>query len=151
MHRHFSFSVVSTVLFVIAIFASTPARADDLRLDRLPQIPCAGLANLNLPDTTITMAQEVPAGPFPFGDVTPTCSSDIASPELPAFCRVQGTIGPGQIKFEVWLPLEGWNGKFEGLGNHGFAGNIEHSDMGRAAVTAYDVADTQTGTHGTAI
>src|SRR5262245_64451345 len=151
MARYFSLWVVLIILLAISVFTRTSAGADDFNHDRLPQIPCADLANLNLPDTTITLAQEVPAGPFPFGDVAPTCSSDIASPELPAFCRVQGTIGPGQIKFEVWLPLEGWNGKFEGLGNHGFAGNIEHSDMGRAAVTAYDVADTQTGTHGTAI
>ena len=81
--------------------------------------------------------------------MAPTCSSDIASPQLPAFCRVQGTIGPGQIKFEVWLPLEGWNGKFEGLGNHGFAGNIEYSDMGPELVKGYAVAGTDTRPPGT--
>ena len=142
MHHHFSFPIASAVLFVISVFASTPARADDFRHDRLSRIPCADLANLNLPDTKITMAQEMPAGPFPFGDVEPTCSSDIASPELPAFCRVQGMIGPKQINFEVWLPLEAWNGKFQGYGNHGFAGNIEYSDMGPELVKGYAVAGT---------
>jgi hypothetical protein len=99
MHRHFKFPVVSAVLLVIAVFASTPAGADDFRHHRPHQISCGDLANLNLPDTTIMSAEEVPAGPFPFGNVAPTCSSDIASPLLPAFCRVQGMIGPGQIKF----------------------------------------------------
>src|SRR5262245_38494920 len=54
MTRHFSLCVVSAVLFVIAVFTPTRARAEDLKLDRLPQIPCADLANLNLPGTTIT-------------------------------------------------------------------------------------------------
>ena len=150
MHRHFKFPVVSAVMLVIAVFASTPAGADDFRHHRPHQISCGDLANLNLPDTTIMSAEEVPAGPFPFGNVAPTCSSDIASPQLPAFCRVQGTIGPGQIKFEVWLPLESWNGKFEGLGNHGFAGNIEYSDMGPELVKGYAVAGTDTGHAGSA-
>jgi feruloyl esterase len=150
MHRHFKFPVVSAVLLVIAVFASTPDGAEDFRHHRPHQISCGDLANLNLPDTTIMSAEEVPAGPFPFGNVAPTCSSDIASPLLPAFCRVQGTIGPGQIKFEVWLPLEGWNGKFEGLGNHGFAGNIEYSDMGPELVKGYAVAGTDTGHAGSA-
>jgi feruloyl esterase len=148
MTSHLGFSIVSAVLLVIAVFAPTPAGADDLKHHhRSRQIPCADLPNLNLPDTTIMSAEEVPAGPFPFGNVAPTCSSDIASPQLPAFCRVQGMIGPVQIKFEVWLPLEGWNGKFEGLGNHGFAGNIEYSDMGPELVKGYAVAGTDTG-HG---
>src|SRR5215467_259210 len=119
MNRYFDFWVALTVLLVISMVAPAPAGADDFT----PQIPCADLANLKLPDTRITLVQEMEAGPFPFGNVAPTCSSDVASPKLPAFCRVQGTIGPGQINFEVWLPLEGWNGKFQGLGNHGFAGN----------------------------
>ena len=138
MHRQFSFPVVSAVLFVIAVFASTPARADDFRHHRPHQISCGDLSNLNnLPDTTIMSAEEVQAGPFPFGNVAPTCSSNIASPQLPAFCRVRATSGRGEIKFEVWLPLEGWNGKFEGMGNHGFAGNIEYSDMGPELVKGY--------------
>src|SRR6266850_627771 len=112
MPSHFGLPVVSAVLLVIAAVAPTRAEADDLKHRRQPrQIPCADLANLNLPDTTITLAQEVPAGPFPFGDTAPTCASDIASPQLPAFCRVVGVVAP-QITFEVWLPLENWNRKF---------------------------------------
>ena len=134
---------LSVALLPTAILAPIPGQAQQPML-------CTDLVNLDLPDTSIISAEEVPAGPFPFGNVAPTCSSDIAPPQLPDFCRVQGTIGPGQIKFEVWLPLEGWNGKFEGLGNHGFAGNIEYSDMGPELVKGYAVAGTDTGHQGNA-
>ena len=45
---------------------------------------------------------------------------------LPPFCRVAGVIAPtpeSQILFEVWLPLDNWNGKFAGVGNGGWAGH----------------------------
>src|SRR5262245_50600158 len=119
MARYFSLWVALTVFLALSVFTRTSAGADDFT----PQISCAELANLKLPDTRITSVQEMEAGPFPFGNVAPTCSSDIASPQLPAFCRVQGMIGPGQINFEVWLPIEGWNGKLQGVGNRGFAGH----------------------------
>ena len=50
MHRQFKFSVVSAVLLVIAVFASTPAGADDFQHRRPHQISCGDLANLNLPE-----------------------------------------------------------------------------------------------------
>ena len=118
-------------------------------VQRGPAMACADIARLNLPDTTIMSAVEVPAGPFPFGSTAPTCSSDIASPQLPAFCRVTGVVAP-QITFEVWLPLQNWNGRFQGLGNHGFAGNIEYSDMGPELVKGYAVAGTDAGHPGDA-
>jgi len=114
---------------------------------------CGDLVTLNLPDTKIDSAAIVPAGPLSAISgstaVAPTCSSDVAAPQVPALCRVQGTIGPGQIKFEVWLPLQAWNGKYQGLGNHGFAGNIEYTDMAPELVKGYAVSGTDTGHQGT--
>jgi feruloyl esterase len=85
----------------------------------------------------------------------PTCSSNIASPQLPAFCRVTGGIAEPRaaepINFEVWLPLTGWNGKFEALGNHGFSGEIEYSDMGPELVKGYAVVATDTGHAGASL
>lgn len=107
---------------------------------------CAALANLSLPNTTITSATVVPAGPFsqvsvgdPYASEgttspAPTCSSNVASPRLPSFCRVTAAVStPGAaepINIEVWLPLQNWNGRFEGIGNHGAAGEFEYADMG---------------------
>ena len=67
---------------------------------------CGALASLSLPDTTFE-ALEVPAGPF-----TPpnaVGAGGLPSPQpadVPAFCRVTGTITPA-VKFEVWLPQKG--------------------------------------------
>ena len=100
---------------------------------------CEDLAALKLPDTTITMAQTVAAGGYltaaPFKD-------------LPAFCRVAGTIKPtsdSDIKFEVWLPLANWNGKFHGVGNGGYAGLISFSGLAGAVARGYAAASTDTG------
>jgi feruloyl esterase len=127
---------------------------------------CEDLARLALPQTTITSATSIPAGPFAKASVgdplaaegttspAPTCSSNIASPQLPAFCRVTGAIAETSaaepINFEVWLPTSGWNGKFEAVGNHGFAGEIEYADMGPELVKGFAVAATDTGHAGAA-
>ncbi len=54
------------------------------------------------------------------------------------------------IRFEVWLPASGWNHKFQGIGNGGFAGSISYATGGLAsAVTrGYAAASTDTGHSG---
>jgi len=70
---------------------------------------------------------------------------------LPAFCRVQATIKPArdsEIKIEVWMPLAGWNGKYRGLGNGGFAGYIYYPGLAAAVSAGYASASTDTGHSG---
>jgi len=115
-------------------------------LAALPALPagaatCESLAATALPDTTISTAQSVPAGAFtpPYGN---------AIDKLPAFCRVAGVIKPtpdSYIRFEVWLPAAGWNGKFLGVGNGGFAGVIGFNSMGVNLKRGYATAGTDTG------
>lgn len=107
---------------------------------------CASLAKLALPATTITRAASVPAGSFaqPPGKIISG---------LPALCRVAGVIKPSpdsSIQFEVWMPSSGWNGKFQGAGNGGFAGSINYDQMGAAVAHGYATASTDTGHQGTA-
>src|SRR5215813_8170155 len=86
---------------------------------------CEGLAELKLPNTTITTAQSVAPGEF-----APPTGSAAPYKELPAFCRVAGAIKPtndSEIKFEVWMPSANWKGKFHGVGNGGFAGSISYT------------------------
>jgi feruloyl esterase len=99
------------------------------------------LASLKLPDTTITLTQSVPGGA-----VTPPSGEPIQS--VPPFCRVQGEIKPtsdSDIQFEVWMPTLGWNGKFRGVGNGGFAGVVNFSDMAPAVRNGYATVSTNTG------
>jgi acetyl esterase/lipase len=83
---------------------------------------CAALAQLSLPDSTITAARAVDAGPFKSANVP-------IEIKLPAHCRIEGRIAPepgSDIRFEVWLPLSGWNDRLYGAGNGGFGGDISY-------------------------
>jgi feruloyl esterase len=108
---------------------------------------CESLSSLSLPDTTILLAQKVGAGEFN----PPAGRGGGRGPnykELPAFCRVQASLRPtadSDIRIEVWLPLENWNGRFEGTGNGGWAGNIGLPALATALMRGYAVAGTDTG------
>src|SRR5205814_383849 len=82
------------------------------------------LANLILPDTTITVAAVVPAGTFDPPGPTPPIDT--------VACRVAGSIKPtsdSDIRFEVWMPTAGWNGKFLSAGEGGYAGAINYGGI----------------------
>src|SRR5713226_7099983 len=74
------------------------------------QTPCEQLRSLSLPNATITAAEFIPGG------------------TLPAHCWVAAVLTPSAdsyIEMEVLLPTpEAWNGKFQAVGNGGWAGNI---------------------------
>lgn len=99
---------------------------------------CAELTKVQLAETTIESATVVPAGTLTLPKPEPTLE------DLPAFCRVVGVTQPS-IRFEVWLPTETWNGKFEGVGNGGTAGFISYHAMAVALRRGYATASTDTG------
>jgi feruloyl esterase len=109
--------------------------------------PCASLAGLALPDTTVSLAQTYAAGTVVTGTVTAPVS----------LCRVVGKIQPStnpvgdsNINFEVWLPTENWTGRYEQAGNGGSAGSIRYVfDVGSlqaAAANNNAAASTDDGT-----
>jgi feruloyl esterase len=110
---------------------------------------CARLAvSLDLPNTKVTLAQPVTSHQF----LPPTAPGASAPPaalaDLPAFCRVTLTLTPSSdsdIKSEVWLPLAGWNGKFQQVGNGGWGGSIQYAALGSALRRGYAAASTDTG------
>ena len=117
---------------------------------------CEDLASLKLPNTTITSANTVAAGTF-----TPPVAGGIGTPAersastqfatLPAFCRVTATLAPSSdsdIRIEVWMPLSGWNGKFQAVGNGGWAGTISYTALAAAVAGGYAGASTDTGHQG---
>lgn len=113
---------------------------------------CESLATLKLPNTTITLANTVAAGAF----MPPTQGgSGMAGraaftqfENLSSFCRVTATLTPtsdSDIKIEVWMPLSGWNGKLESVGNGGWAGTISYSALAVALTDRYATVSTDTG------
>ena len=132
MRPQFRRTLLSTSLAALTI-AVTPASAGT----------CSDLAKLTIKDTTITTADAVSAGAF-------TPPEGPAIQDMPAFCRVAGVIKPtgdSNIQFEVWMPSSGWNGKFQGIGNGGFAGSIGYATMAGAVKHGYATASTDTGHH----
>ena len=131
MFPSFSRTVAFTVL-LFAVALAGPAKAAS----------CESLRELKLPNTTITLAEAVAAGGF----TKPPGGAAFA--KLPAFCRVAGVIRPtsdSEIRFEVWMPAEGWNGRFHGIGNGGFAGSISYPGLAGALGRGYATASTDTG------
>jgi Tannase and feruloyl esterase len=117
-----------------------------------PTAPCGSLLKLKLPHTTITVAKSETGESYrpPTWDVKgpPRPSTN----DLPPFCRVAADIKPtpdSNIKIEVWMPVAGWNGKFEGVGNGGWSGQIWYPYMGLALRKGYATASTDTGHQGT--
>ena len=109
---------------------------------------CDSLASLKLTDTTVTMAQPVPAGQFSLPQGGGRGANANPYRDLPEFCRVALTIKPtsdSDIKVEVWLPANGWNNKFQAVGNGGWAGVISYSAMADAVRAGYASASTDTG------
>ena len=116
---------------------------------------CAKLASLAVPNAAITSAKAYAAGTFPAPPQNFT-GADLSAfySKLPAFCRVMVDAKPSadsDIKVEVWLPLEGWNGRLQGLGNGGFAGLIDNSELGAGVLRGYAAAATDTGHAGSPI
>lgn len=45
------------------------------------------------------------------------------------------------------MPVSGWNGKFEGTGNGGYAGTIDYDALGDGLRAGYATANTDMGTY----
>jgi feruloyl esterase len=137
--------------------------------------PCESLKTIALPDATVTVAEMVPAGPYtapgPGGAPPALPGARGAAPAagapgggrgrgqapaavpilLPAHCRVAAVLKPSpdsEIEMEIWLPSENWNGKFQAVGNGGWAGVISYAAMASALQEGYATASTDTGHKG---
>jgi feruloyl esterase len=133
--------VVSAVALFLAS-AATPAAG----------ATCESLMGATLKDATVTRAEIVPPGKFSPPDGGRRGGPGRVNPyaELPEFCRVAATLTPSSdsdIKVEVWLPASanGWNGKFQAVGNGGWAGVISYAAMADALRAGYATASTDTG------
>lgn len=128
----------SAGLLMAGLLASSFARATA----QTAAAACSTLAQRSLPNTTITAAQAVTTGSF-----TPPGTQNVIA-NLPSFCRVSGVIAPtddSQIRFEVWMPLDNWNGKFAGVGNGGWAGILSYGPLAEQLRRGYATASTNTG------
>ncbi|WP_158747935.1 tannase/feruloyl esterase family alpha/beta hydrolase [Acidobacterium sp. S8] len=139
--RFRSFLVILPAVF---LFATSAFAADTVG----PGRSCSSLKNVTLSDGKIAATESVAAGTFIPPNLKPGEKVPALYKNVPVFCRVRATLTPtadSEIKVEVWLPAKGWNGRFRGLGNGGFAGYIAYSGLAAAVTQGYAAASTDTG------
>jgi feruloyl esterase len=123
-------------LGLAALALAAVACGDAAAATRSAERACAALAKEAIPDVPIAEAQLVDA-----------------KDGVPASCRVLGTIAPS-IRFDLRMPLSGWNGKFYMAGCGGYCGILisENPLVGfayyRALAHGYAVTTTDTGHRG---
>jgi hypothetical protein len=136
---------MAVVIAALALGQHLPAQGHD----------CAALAKLSLPATKNLKAEIVEAGKYPAPQSWRMSAEDAQVYKLlPAFCRVTAELTPSadsDVKIEVWMPVTGWNGKFRGQGNGGFAGEIDYDDLANAVRLGYASGGTDTGHSGVSI
>jgi feruloyl esterase len=110
-----------------------------------PPTPCTVLNGHQLTldgvaQTLLLQAQDVPAGYIN------------QNPPSPAACLINAVVSSNgnpaqsQIVISVWLPETGWNGRFLGTGNGGFAGTISTGELAIGLLEGYATANTDMGT-----
>ena len=113
----------------------------------LQQPPCDALKTISLPRVAITATESVAAG----GQSPGRGGRGGPAAPLPAHCRVAATLTPSadsHIEMELWLPMDGWNGKFLAVGNGGWAGSISFDAMASGLRRGYATASNDTGHKG---
>ena len=113
---------------------------------RVSAATCDSLGALPLSNGKVTAATLVAPGAF-----VPPGQSGPGTPAfrtLPEFCRITASLTPtadSDIRIEVWLPAAGWNGKFQAVGNGGWAGVIPYPALAAALAAGYATTATDTG------
>src|SRR5580692_3821486 len=98
------------------------------------QQTCESLTSLKLSHTTVSAA-----------------TTAAATSNIPAHCAIQATARPtsdSEIKFELWLPLSGWNGKYLQAGNGGWAGTVPVGSLAEPLRRGFAAAGTDDGHSG---
>jgi feruloyl esterase len=112
------------------------------------QQSCERLRDLQLPKVEITSATLVQAGSFASSVPTVTGRATVA---LAAHCEVKAVARPtsdSEIGIEIWLPAENWNGRYEQIGNGGWAGAISEAPLAGAVRRGFAAAATDDGHKG---
>src|SRR5262245_10494816 len=116
MKRIFA-ALTFTCLLAVILSAQRPMTPADVFSQS-----CSNLTSLRLISATVNVSHVVR------GTFRPAAGGDLTG--LPAFCRVAMTLRPSSdsdIKSEVWLPMNDWNGKFQEVGNGAWGGSIQYA------------------------
>jgi hypothetical protein len=111
----------------------------------VPEASCEALAKLPVDNAEILSVDRVRGG-FHLDWIS--LLFRIPGFTLPPSCRVELRLRPSpqsSIHTMVWMPERDWNGRYQGIGNGGFAGSIDTLSMKIALSRGYAVSATDTG------
>jgi len=133
-------SLMASLLSVV--FAADPSHAQPAR--NVEQA-CSDIARLTLPQTKIIRAEAIHVnGEHAVPGTEKGIGLNAPVKVHRSFCRVVGVVEPA-INFETWMPLENWNGRFQGLGLGAFYGKLPYTPMAQSLDRGYAVGGTDTG------
>jgi feruloyl esterase len=142
---------IAIAALLSALIAANPALAASNCTTS--QITAASLASRELPASQITVSAvvAVPAVTVTTNETIDTTKGQTvpASANNPAFCQVSLTLAPSSdsdIHVLAWLPETGWNGRFLGTGNGGYAGALDTAEMQQGLELGFAVVNTDMGT-----
>ena len=136
MRRLAQLAGIMLPLVAMVVYAG-PASAEPTACEDLtaPSVPNAEVTSLIARER---VDYEVPPGPF--------------NPEpipMPAFCEVTVHLthagADDDVRVAVWLPLDSWNGRFEGTGGGGYAAGVFEAELAPAVQNGYAAASTDAG------
>jgi feruloyl esterase len=124
------------------VLVAHPSSAQSARdLDKA----CSAVAGLALPQTRIDRAEAIHVnGEYSVPGTEKGIGLTAPVKVRRSFCRVAGVVEPA-INFETWMPLESWNGRFQGLGLGAFYGKLPYGAMAQSLDKGYAVGGTDTG------
>jgi Tannase and feruloyl esterase len=129
----FAFVVVSLLTTATATASAGPTSlANSSALAILPTVACTDLAGMDFSD--------VDEAPTHIDSATVVA----ATATTPEYCRILGFVEP-QVRFEVRLPTQTWNGRYMQTGGGGFGGNVPINSCADILSENYAVAAHNTG------
>ena len=134
---------------LVVCIAAHPAFAQAPAAVTPADTQCEALARLALPQATVTQATVDRSGTFHEAQGPGGKPRDHG--DLPPFCRVLGTATPvpgSKIGFEIWLPLGGWTGRLQAIGNGAYDDRIYYAQMAQRVRAGDVVVATDTGHKG---
>lgn len=127
-----------SLLFILCLFFTT----ENLHSQSGKEIVSL-IENLNLPNVTVIGAEEAKKGNFKIPE------TDHVTENLPTHIKIQLVSKPtpkSDIRIELWLPKENWNGRFLGTGNGGLAGKIQYWPLISGLKAGFATVNTDMGT-----
>jgi hypothetical protein len=110
---------------------------------------CTSLSPPNIPGATVISLKSRELRNYTVSAVPLLLNDDISGLNI---CDVDIVLthpnAQDQVNVKIWLPLEGWNGRFLGTGGSGYAAGLFEYNLAPASVLGYASASTDAGLSG---